>query len=145
MRKMSIQYMVLGFKPSTSWTWVSCDNHLTRAPALVWLSYHRYSPPECKWFDLFIDEPPSIQRWDLNSWTLAYESPLITTRPGLCLPKLFCKINLLVCTYIFHSNHLSLHILSIAQHFLPSAIIVLNLLWRKTGNLIFPLQLKQQN
>ena len=33
--KMSIQYMVLGFKPTTFRTWVSSHNHLTRAPALL--------------------------------------------------------------------------------------------------------------
>ena len=36
--KMSIQYTVSGFEPTTFGTWVSSLNHLTRAPALANLS-----------------------------------------------------------------------------------------------------------
>ena len=35
MRKMSIQYTMPGFEPTTCWNWVSSHNHLTRAPALT--------------------------------------------------------------------------------------------------------------
>ena len=31
--KMSIQYALLGYEPTSFGTWVSCYNHLTRAPA----------------------------------------------------------------------------------------------------------------
>ena len=34
MWKMSIQYMALGFEPTTFLTWVVTHNHLTRAPAV---------------------------------------------------------------------------------------------------------------
>ena len=33
MQKISIHYTALGFKPTTSWTWVVTHNHETRAPA----------------------------------------------------------------------------------------------------------------
>ena len=40
---MSIQHLVLGFEPMTSWIWVSSHNHYTRAPAWsmikFWVSY----------------------------------------------------------------------------------------------------------
>ena len=40
---MTIQYLVPGFEPTTSWTWVSSQNHYTRARALavsLFLSVH---------------------------------------------------------------------------------------------------------
>ena len=37
---VSIQYMVPWFEPTTSWILVVSHNHLTRAPAQIWLNFY---------------------------------------------------------------------------------------------------------
>ena len=68
MWKMSIQYIVPGFKPTTFGTWVSSHNHFTRAPRFL-LRLYFICHPIHELFGAYIVFPLCIpNEWHQSHW-----------------------------------------------------------------------------